>query len=307
LAIALPWAYGQAGNLDDLQHKLNASFKITTMTDKHSEIDTAGDVVELHKDGLRMSALATVLTESNTYKDGKIGGGGAKRAWGSFGTVMLQGMAGGLDPTGMVTVPDGIPPRTLAAGDRCWVLAITAQKDGVVFKLLTDPDANGMRYHGDLKILFPNKKQMPTADAALQLIAEVLSVVPVEQLAPVPAQSDAGQSAFLEGKYIENRNKTDFIELGPDGEFTLFQGGKMYGGAYEVAGDTVVVAGPQIKGMVQLQIVGRTLTYHDGTIYEKQAEADVAPPAPPQRQYDELAPPPPPPPPPAPPATPPNR
>jgi hypothetical protein len=187
LASAVPWAYGQAGDPAALQQKLNSSFKITTMAANHTDIAAPGDVVELHKDGMRLSALTTVLTESNTYKDGKIGGGGAKRAWGAFGTIMAQAAVASADPTGTAAIPDGPPPRILAAGDKCWILSITAQKDGVVFKLLTDPDDNNLRYHGDLKILFPNKKQMPTPDAALQLIAEVLSVVPQEQPAPEPA------------------------------------------------------------------------------------------------------------------------
>ena len=177
LVSALPWAHGQAGNLADLQQRLNDSFRITTLAANHMDIVTAGDVVELRKDGLRMSALSTILTESNTYKDGKIGGGGAKRAWGSFGTAMMQASAA-MDTTGATEAPaTGPPPRILAAGERCWIVSITVQKDGVVFKLLTDPDDNDIRYHADLKFPFPNKKQAPTADAMLSTIAEVLSVV----------------------------------------------------------------------------------------------------------------------------------
>jgi hypothetical protein len=177
LVSALPCAHGQAGNPADLQQALNSSFRITTMAANHTDIATAGDVVELHMDGLRMSALSTILTESNTYKDGKIGGGGAKRAWGALGTAMLQASAA-MDTTGATEAPaTGPPPRILAAGERCWIVSITVQKDGVVFKLLTDPDDNDIRYHADLKFPFPNKKQIPTADAMLSTIAEVLSVV----------------------------------------------------------------------------------------------------------------------------------
>jgi hypothetical protein len=181
LASAVPWAYSQAGNPADLQQKLNSSFKITTTTANMADIATAGDVVELHKDGMRLSALSAVLTESNTYKDGKIGGGNAKRAWGSFGTAMLAGM----DPSG-ATAPTGPPPHILAAGDKCWIVSITVQKDGVQFKLYTDPDDNGVRYRGDLKFPFANKKQMPPVDEVLATIAEVLTVVPQEQPAPQP-------------------------------------------------------------------------------------------------------------------------
>jgi len=169
-----------------MQQKINSQFKITTLAANHTDIDAPGDVVELHKDGMRMSALTTVLTESNTYKDGKIGGGAGKRAWGTFGTIMAAAAVASLDTTGTMDMPSGPPPRTLATGDKCWILSITVQKDGVVFKLLTDPDDSGLRYHGDLKVVFPNKKQIPAPDAALQLIAEVLSVVQPEQPAPEP-------------------------------------------------------------------------------------------------------------------------
>ena len=183
LASALPWAYGQAGNPADLQQKLNAAFKITTTTANMADIAAAGDVVELHKDGMRLSAMNTVLTESNIYKDGKIGGGGAKRAWGSLGTLMLQ--AATMDDSGQSAIATGPPPRILAAGDKCWILSITVQKDGVQFKLYTDPDDSGVRHRGDLKFPFPNKKQVPTTDAMLATIAEVLTVVQPEP-APEP-------------------------------------------------------------------------------------------------------------------------
>ncbi|MGA3160919.1 MAG: hypothetical protein ABSC77_06850 [Terracidiphilus sp.] len=162
-------------------------FKVTTLTSNMADITAPGDVVELHKDGMRLSAQLAVLTESNTYRDGKIGGGSAKRAWGAFGTIMAATAVTTVDPTGTAAVPNGPPPRILAAGDKCWIVSITVQKDGVVFKLLTDPDDNGIRYRGDLRFPFPNKNQAPTAEAILPTIAEALSVVPMEQPSPEPA------------------------------------------------------------------------------------------------------------------------
>jgi hypothetical protein len=203
LASAVPWAYSQAGDPAALQQKLNSSFKITTTTANMADIAAAGDVVELHKDGMRLSALSAVLTESNTYKDGKIGGGAAKRAWGSFGTAMLSGMAASMDPSGATTVSSGPPPHILAAGDKCWILSITVQKDGAVFKLYTDPDDNGVRYRGDLKFPFPNKKQVPSADELLATIAEVLTVAPQEQPAPEPAPEAVSPPAPPQRQYDE--------------------------------------------------------------------------------------------------------
>ena len=178
LASAVPWAYSQAGNLNDLQQQLNSAVRITIMAPNHTDIATPGDVIELRKDGLKMSALSTILTESNTYKDGKIGGGNAKRAWGAIGTGFMAGMAAA-DTSGQTAAPTpGPPPRTLVAGDRCWVLSVTVQRDGVVFKLLTDPYDDGLRYHADLKILFPNKKEVPPTDAVFNTISEVLGIAP---------------------------------------------------------------------------------------------------------------------------------
>jgi len=67
----------------------------------------------------------------------------------------------GLDPTGTATVPGSIPGHNATAGEKFWVVAATAQKDGVNFKLYSDADENGIRYHANLKVLFPNKKQVP--------------------------------------------------------------------------------------------------------------------------------------------------
>jgi hypothetical protein len=170
-----------------IQQKLNSQFKLTTTSKNFADIVTPGDMVVLQKGGLKMSALSTLVTESSTYKDGKIGGGAGKRIWGGIGAGLLEGMAAGLDSSGG-GAPADIPGRTASAGEKCWILATIAQKDGVVFKLYTEPDANGIRYRSDLKILYPNKKQVPPADEALKLIGEVLTVdqTPQEAEAPPP-------------------------------------------------------------------------------------------------------------------------
>jgi hypothetical protein len=201
------------GDVAAIQQKLNSQFKLTALTPNGLDIAEtgAGDVVELHKDGLKMSALASPLMESNTFKDGKIGGGGAKRAWGGIGVVMLQATAAGLDTTGATTVPDAIPGHNAAAGEKVWVLAATAQKDGINFKLYTDADGNGVRYHANLKILFPNKKQVPSVDEAMQLVAEVLTVVPQGDQGGQPAQD--GPYAAFAGEYLFEQSGQHFFLL----------------------------------------------------------------------------------------------
>jgi hypothetical protein len=201
--------------------------------------------------------------------------------------------------------------HTSVAGEKFWIVLYNVKKNGVDFKIWTDPDSNNYRYWTWLSIPF-DKKQIPSPDEFMNTLAEVLTVEPAQDqdAQATPAQGDAGQSASVQGKYIDNHNRKDYVELGSGGVFTLFQSGKTYGGTYVVMGDIVICAGPKIRGQVKLQIVGNTLTYQDGTVYEKQGDATpvqdsvaapaalaapAAPPALPQRQYDEVVPPPAPP------------
>jgi hypothetical protein len=183
LASGITLAHGQGAEMTALQDKLNASFKLSAVSRDETQLITPGDMVELQKDGFKMSALPTVPMESSTYKDGKIGGGTAKRVWGGLGVAMLAGMAN--------VVPDMTPGHTLKAGERCWVEAIQVQKDGVNFKLYMDASVTGMAYHANLKIFFPDKKHLPPMDAALSLVAEVLKVVPPEPTAAPEPAADA--------------------------------------------------------------------------------------------------------------------
>jgi len=95
--------------------------------------------------------------------------------------------------------------------------------------------------------------------------------------------------------------------LGPDGVFTLFLGGKLYGGTYNIEGDALSVTGPKInRHLRETQITGNTIRDPLGTLWEKQGGpvptsapstpvAPPPPPPPPQRVYEDVAPPPPPP------------
>ena len=158
----------QQGDPAAIQQKLNARFRLTTTTADRSDIVTAGDVVVIHKPGLVMFS-GTAVPSTNNYKGGVIGQG--------FGTVLIM------------TNPNTVQ-RQFVPGEKCWVIGITVQKDGVVFGLFSDP-YNGYRYFGDLKINFPAKKEVPPADVVLRLIAEVLTVDgEVDQPEPVqPARA----------------------------------------------------------------------------------------------------------------------
>jgi hypothetical protein len=160
----------QAGDPAAIQQRLNAQFRLTTITADRSDIVTAGDVVQIHKPGLVMYAVASPMPPSNTYKNGKIGQG-----WGGFGKDLMITMSA---PGGATS--NDYPHRAFAPEEMCWVTGIQVQQDGVLFKLYSDP-YDDIRYYANLKIPFPSKKSVPSVDAALQLVAEVLTAVPQNQ------------------------------------------------------------------------------------------------------------------------------
>jgi len=180
---AVPWLAAQAGDTAAIQQKLNSQFKLTSITADRTDIVTAGDVVTIHSPGLVMYAVASPMPPSNTYKNGKIGQG-----WGGFGRDLGISML----TTGGGTAAS-YPHRTFVPEEKCWVIGIQVQKDGIVFALYSDP-YDDIRYYATLKIPFPNKKEVPSVDAALQEVSEVLTVVPQDN------QGDqGGQPAQAQG------------------------------------------------------------------------------------------------------------
>ncbi len=157
----------QSGDTAAIQQKLNSQFKLTTTAADRSDIVTAGDVVAIHKPGMVMYAVTAPAPPSNTYREGRI-----IQGWGGFGKDLMIGMK-----SQQGTTANDYPHRQFVPEEKCWVTAIEVQKDGVLFVLYSDP-YDDVRYYGDLKIPFPNKKQVPSVDVALQTIAEVLTVVP---------------------------------------------------------------------------------------------------------------------------------
>src|ERR1039457_6020215 len=148
----------QAGDPATIQQKLIAQFKLTRTTADRSDIVAAGDVVVIQKPGLLMYAVSSPLPPSNAYKNGKIGQG-----WGGFGKDLAIGM---MTPGGGTAA--NYPHRQFVEGEKCWVTGIQVQKDGVLFQLYSDP-YDDIRYYANLKFPFPNKKEVPPVDVALQL------------------------------------------------------------------------------------------------------------------------------------------
>jgi hypothetical protein len=256
LASAVPVVHGQAGDLAAIQGRLNSQFKLTTTTADRSDIVTAGDVVVIHKQGLLMYAVASPMPPSNTYKNGKIGQG-----WGGFGKDMAISMA----TPGGGTAAD-YPHRPFVPEEKCWVTGIQVQGDGVLFQLYSDPYEN-IRYYANLKIPFPDKKTVPTADIALQTVAEVLTVVQQDdqasqagQPAPTPAAAGSSQDSLpsIQGTYFRKNKSSDTMEIGPYGVFALVLNGRKYEGNYTVQGEDLKVWGPQL-GQHKFSLVGNVI------------------------------------------------
>ena len=285
------------GDTSAIQQKLNSQFKLTTITADRSDIVTAGDVASIHKPGLIMYAVFSPLPPSNTYKNGKIGQG-----WSGFGKDMLITMA----VPGGGTAAD-YPHRPFAPEERCWVTGIQAQRDGVLFQLYSDP-YDGIRYYANLKIPFPNKKEIPPVDAAMQLVSEVLTAVPQDQGAPdqgnqggQPAQD--AQLAGISGQYFLKETGARLLLL-PDGTFTFFAAsGEQRPGQFTVNGDTLTLTYRNTGRSGAFKIQGDKLLANTGLAWVRTGDAPAAraeappeavPPPPPPPPMPEIAPPPPP-------------
>jgi hypothetical protein len=245
-----------------IQQKLNTLFKLTTITTDRSDIVTAGDVVAIHKPGLIMYATASPMPPSNMYKNGRIGQG-----WGGFGKDMLITMAA----PGGATATD-YPHRPFAPEEKCWVTGIQVQRDGVLFQLYSDSYDN-IRYYAALKIPFPNKKEVPSVDTAMQLVAEVLTVVPQDQAAPdqgdqaaQPAQG--AQPAETAVQYVMQGGTGGRLILFPNSSYALMAPGGVHdGGQYAVSGDTLTLTNSANGSSSVFKIQGDNLNADTGQVW----------------------------------------
>jgi hypothetical protein len=159
-----------------IQQKLDAQF-VPAKLAGNGDILTAGSVLVLQKDGLHMSSTAVNVALENTYKNGKL-------SWGQFSWSLTLSLSH-IDS-------NSVPQRNFVSGEKFWFVADKVDKNGVHFKLWTDPDSNNIRYYALLKIPF-SKGPIPSVDDVMKTIAEVLAVdapadaAPAAQSAPPPA------------------------------------------------------------------------------------------------------------------------
>jgi hypothetical protein len=289
--------------LSAIQQKLQQHIILAGL-DSNGEIVTAGSVVTLQKNSLQMCgtvAPANAGAPNNTYRNGKLSAG--IFSW-NFGLGLLK-----IDP-------NSIPMHTSVAGEKFWIVHYNVKKNGVEFKIWTDPDSNNVRYWTWLVIPF-EKKQVPSPDEFMNTLGEVLAVEPVQDQGgqPAQAQSNSGQqapangggagqdnAASVQGIYFRRDLKSDTMELGPNGAFALVQNGRKYEGNYSVEGQILTMWGPKIPGRQKCSLVGNIITDPGKTIWEKPAPLQnvAAAPASPTAPAAVTPAPPPPPPPPAP-------
>ena len=282
----------QSGDIAAIQQKLNAQFKPTITTADRSDIVTAGDIVQIHKPGLLMYAVASPLPPSNTYKNGKIGQGMS-----GFGKDLAISM---LTPGGGTSA--NYPQRQFVPEEKCWVRGFLVQKDGILVQLYSDP-YDDIRYYANLKIPFPNKKEVPSVDAALQLVAEVLTVVPQdnqgEQQAVEPAAAAAptppqdGPPPPIAGEYTAPSGSRALLL--PDGSFTKFVGSGQGHGQYAVAGGDLTLTFTSTGFTQHFKIQGGNLVdINTLQVWARTADAPAAAAEAPPAPMPEIAPPPPP-------------
>jgi hypothetical protein len=161
LGIASPAGAQSADALGALQQQLQSLYILTKATAADSDVVAAGSVLVLGKDNLLMCRVNLPIPTPNVYKNAGIA---------------QEGLLGALGRMGTLAPPGGGAPNTrkFVTGEKFWVTRIDVQKDGVEFRVLSDPYQD-VRYHATLKFPFA-KGTAPDADATIGAIAAVFKI-----------------------------------------------------------------------------------------------------------------------------------
>jgi hypothetical protein len=167
-----------------IKEQLVSKIKLTKATDPHDDIVTAGDVVQLHKDGLMMCSSAGSYAYSNMYQNGVLSGtlnNRAKDAAKNFVRGKLP-FGGGSSVSGSAN--NGCASRKFVMGEKFWITDIEIAKDnsGIIVSTFSDP-YNNVRYYGEIKFPFPNKASVPPVDQEVKTVEEVFTVTPSDDAA----------------------------------------------------------------------------------------------------------------------------
>ncbi|MFY9852930.1 MAG: hypothetical protein WAK26_03525 [Terracidiphilus sp.] len=224
-----PAALGPDDPATLIQNKLLSQIKLTKATDDRTDIVTAGDIVALNKDGLMMCSSVSTYAFNNTYDNGvltanQINGANPNAAmqsavgqavtgavlnhfFGSFGGIANSALN---SATAHPAAPAPCTSRKFLAGEKFWVTGVTAQPDGILLSLYSDPYSD-VRYYGEVKFFFPAgavappdgrhrrgapppaPRVAPPVDDFLKTVAELITVVPPDDQSnqPAPAETAA--------------------------------------------------------------------------------------------------------------------
>ena len=241
-----------------LREKLTSQFVLTQITADRSDIVSTGVTLVLQKSGLMMYSTASPLPPVNTYKNGKLSQGGS-----GFGRDLLITMA-----TPGNSTATNYPHRQFAAGEKLWVIGLGVQKDGVVFRLYSEP-YDGVRYYGQLKFQF-EKGSDPTPDQAMAKVAEVLTVQQAGDAVQQPAATQVGQVA---GQYVMAQATDNRLQLNADGTLFLVQGGRSVSGTYTIDGNRLTLRIGRRRAPQISTLEGDTMIDPSGSKWVKQTVA----------------------------------
>jgi hypothetical protein len=198
-----------------IKEKLVAQIKLTKATDAHDDIVTAGDVVQLHKDGLMMCSSAGSYAFSNSYQNGVISGNLNNRAKDAAKNFVRGKLPFGGGSSVSSSASNGCASRKFVAGEKFWITDIEIAKDnsGIIVSTFSDP-YNDTRYYGEIKFPFPSKTSVPPVDDEVKTVAEVLTVVPSDD-AGKGQSSGASQSSSADKQSGNNQGAGGAAESAP--------------------------------------------------------------------------------------------
>ena len=178
LLVAATFSIGMKAQVGDpatlIKEKLVSQIKLTKTNGANDDIVTAGDVVLLHKDGLKMCSTGG-KGYSNIFSNGMFVMDTKKRAGGILKQGFLNKMTGNGGFTDAAS-GSGCTERKFVSGEKFWITDIQNKNDGILVTVFSDP-YNDQRYYGDIKFPFV-KGSTPNVDDFVKLVGEVVTVAP---------------------------------------------------------------------------------------------------------------------------------
>ena len=147
LLVAATFNIGMKAQVGDpatlIKEKLVSQIKLTKANGANDDIVTAGDVVLLHKDGLKMCATGG-KGYSNIFSNGMFVMDTKKRAGGILKQGLLNKMTGNGGFTDAAS-GSGCTERKFVSGEKFWITDIQNKSDGILVSVFSDP-YNDQRY-----------------------------------------------------------------------------------------------------------------------------------------------------------------